>query len=618
MGRGSCAGSSRGVRHSVRTFVEAPAANPAEDDQPHKEKGQGEEAAGDGEDKGEGGGENASQDGSVAEPKAKRARGKRGAHNHDDLPGPPLKRHQKGQYVYWIQHPYPKEEQIARGARKPSDFTHETFRALVVDAAKKCGEDIIETAVFVEPHASGKPHNNLLGRCERQWRWLKVAQYLRDEKKVWVGFGQNIKTWQEGVVYGCVASDHKPPESLDPRPVQWLASGETPLPLKQCLPAKWQGDGFIRRQKMSNVRFLDLMRDNGISEEDEAWGLAGKLADEGDRSLETYLMDTKDVQGMCKKVQKSIGAREALRRRGMTRLQLLEEAAASPCTCKERNQCYTMMKTCLEKNGVDGAFQKHVCDAMEEGRGKKACLFTQGSSNCGKSFVWYPLYEIFKTYSPPDPAGEPRYPLSSLLGAEVVFMNEFEWDKRIISWPGLKKLFEGEPVLVAVPKNGGSDTQWKGDAPIFGSCRHRIVKFEGTAAAPVVNEDESTQMDNRVTYMRFSYEFKDDKGERKNCKPCKACGAKLYLEGLEQRGSTPSDGSSSAQRGRLAPNTGANSASSGTDVSSSAQEGGSSSSTGGTRVSITEELARLAELRSQGHLDEEEFKLAKRSILNPT
>ena len=85
-----------------------------------------------------------------------------------------------------------------------------------------------------------------------------VEQYLRDEKKVWVGFGQNIKTWQEGVVYGCVASDHKPPESLDPRPVQWLASGETPLPLKQCLPAKWQGDGFIRRQKMSSVRFLDV------------------------------------------------------------------------------------------------------------------------------------------------------------------------------------------------------------------------------------------------------------------------------------------------------------------------------------------------------------------------
>ena len=58
MGRGSCAGSSRGVRHSVRTFVEAPAASPAENDQPHKEKGQGEEVAGDGEDKGEGDAEN--------------------------------------------------------------------------------------------------------------------------------------------------------------------------------------------------------------------------------------------------------------------------------------------------------------------------------------------------------------------------------------------------------------------------------------------------------------------------------------------------------------------------------------------------------------------------------
>ena len=57
-GWGSCAGASRGVRPSVRTFVEAPAASPAEDDQPHKEKAQGEEATGDSEDTGEGGAEN--------------------------------------------------------------------------------------------------------------------------------------------------------------------------------------------------------------------------------------------------------------------------------------------------------------------------------------------------------------------------------------------------------------------------------------------------------------------------------------------------------------------------------------------------------------------------------
>ena len=38
--------------------MEAPAASPAEDDQPHKEKAQGEEATGDSEDTGEGGAEN--------------------------------------------------------------------------------------------------------------------------------------------------------------------------------------------------------------------------------------------------------------------------------------------------------------------------------------------------------------------------------------------------------------------------------------------------------------------------------------------------------------------------------------------------------------------------------
>ena len=152
---------SRGVPTSVRTFAEAPAARPTEDNWPHKEKATGEEA-------------NAGQ--KAKEPKAKKSR-----HDYDDLLGPPLKRHSKGQYVYWIVQSYPKEEQIAKGAKLPSDFNHTTFRTLVVGAAEKVGVGIVETTFFLEPHGSGQLHNNLLVRAEGQWRWLKLAQYLRDQ-----------------------------------------------------------------------------------------------------------------------------------------------------------------------------------------------------------------------------------------------------------------------------------------------------------------------------------------------------------------------------------------------------------------------------------------------------
>ena len=83
---------------------------------------------------------------------------------------------------------HPTEEQIAKGAKLPSDFNHTTLRTLVVDAGEKVGVEIVETVYFAEPHKSGKLHNNLLVRAEGQGRWLKLAQYLRDRHTVHIVF----------------------------------------------------------------------------------------------------------------------------------------------------------------------------------------------------------------------------------------------------------------------------------------------------------------------------------------------------------------------------------------------------------------------------------------------
>ena len=46
---------------------------------------------------------------------------------------------------------------------------------------------------------------------------------------------------------------------------------------------------------------------------------------------------------------------------------------------------------------------------------------------------------IFRFYKPPDPAGKPTFPLSTLPGKELILLNEFKWDERIISWEGFKE-----------------------------------------------------------------------------------------------------------------------------------------------------------------------------------
>ena len=131
-------------------------------------------------------------------------------------------------------HPLP-ETIAAHGVKTPEDFDRSSFTTIVVEAHAACVVELLETACFLEPHASGKPHLNILVRVKRPYRWLKVAQRLLQHHQVHAGFGENIRSWSEGVAYGRVATEHKVPESLDHNYHQWHHAGE-PTPLDQSLP----------------------------------------------------------------------------------------------------------------------------------------------------------------------------------------------------------------------------------------------------------------------------------------------------------------------------------------------------------------------------------------------
>ena len=90
---------------------------------------------------------------------------------------------------------------------------------LIVKAHADCSIDVLETAGFLEPHASGKTHHNCLLRAADYFRWRVPAEQLFDQYQVRVNFGTNIRTWAEGCVYGRVASEHKPPDAIDQHPV---------------------------------------------------------------------------------------------------------------------------------------------------------------------------------------------------------------------------------------------------------------------------------------------------------------------------------------------------------------------------------------------------------------
>ena len=66
---------------------------------------------------------------------------------------------------------------------------------------------------------------NLLVRSSSQYSMKLVADRLLQYHLMHVSFGSHVDTWQGGVVYISVASEHKPEHGLDNEPGQWKKEG---------------------------------------------------------------------------------------------------------------------------------------------------------------------------------------------------------------------------------------------------------------------------------------------------------------------------------------------------------------------------------------------------------
>ena len=440
--------------------------------------------------------------------------------------GPPQRgRGYNGQYVYWITQAHPTAESVRKlGLKVPGDFSRQSFGELTVKVHAECGIAIVETACFLEPHENGLLHNNVLIRAANQFRWFAVAERFFNIYKVSVNYGSNILTWSEGVIYGRVASDHKPPERLDQHPTQWAANGH-PARFEDCIPKKWQADGFVRKPRMSPMGFLDACRKNRISTEIEAWALGANLEAKGDKGFITYLMEN-DAAASIAKVCKAAVAQEQTRRASMSRLQILIEfGIKATCTCSKPGACYWLIKDMLQKNRLDGYFQNEVIATLVAGRLKKRNLCIIGGSNTAKSFALKPLTLIYRAYSRPDSGS---YQLEDIVGSEIAFYNDFEYDedaKKWLPWQYFKTYLEGGSVKVAKPKNRGGNVAWDSTAPVFMTAPQEVALWRGKT----IDRGETKQMQNRIKYIYARHEFQEV--DRVECLPCGLCGAQIYLEG---------------------------------------------------------------------------------------
>ena len=129
------------------------------------------------------------------------------------------------------------------------------------------------------------------------------------------------------------------------------------------------------------------------------------------------------------------------------------------------------------------------------------------------------------------------YQLEDLLGKELVFLNDFEYDddaKKWMTWAYLKRFLEGGDVPVARPKKRGRNVLFKNVAPVFLTAPQEVSLWRGKR----VDEFETEQTRCRIKRLRHHYAYLG--AERKEVEPCGHCGARLYLEGsLEDFAAAP-------------------------------------------------------------------------------
>jgi hypothetical protein len=435
------------------------------------------------------------------------------------------------QYCWLITFAAPVAATIATlGLKSPVDFTRQQFLDVVLAAYTAAGVVAEEAAVFLEMHkrvdeqGNRVPHLHCLVRASTQHAWRVIGNTLATVHKVRVDFGANVRNWYDGIVYGTVASDSKPQEEIDGSPLQWAASG-APVPFTEVLPPKWHSGQ--RLPKLSPLQAYDMCTRAQVRDVAGVWTLAKNLEREKQRGLLAFLFEHRDIEGFMAKVCMANSCEEDARRVARGRIGLLEDVQANtPCVCSERWMWYKLARETLANNSRGHEFQQTIFRALAEGRKKKTNVFLVGPTNAAKSFLIKPLKNIYKVYEVPDSG---THQLEALLGREVVFLNEFEWDPAWMQWPYLKRFFEGGSVPVARPKNRGGNVEFTLDSPVIGTLSSPIQLFTKIGRNAVVNTHETDQMNSRVVYLHLTVGIAPD--AIVECPPCSRCASELYLEG---------------------------------------------------------------------------------------
>ena len=206
-------------------------------------------------------------------------------------------------------------------------------------------------------------------------------------------------------------------------------------------------------EHLSVYHVCEIVQAKGITSRLQLVCLAVQQNREGKTSLAQFIANrgNKAVDEAISLAREFSQAESLYLRAGKTRIQLLEEERAGECAADCDGNWQTAATQLLASQGITkGEFCSAIHTALAKGRGKYQNVFIDGPTNCGKSFILSPLKVIYKAFCNPATGS---FAWIGAEDAEIIYLNDFRWHPKIISWADLLLALEGDTVHLPAPKN---------------------------------------------------------------------------------------------------------------------------------------------------------------------
>ena len=153
-------------------------------------------------------------------------------------------------------------------------------------------------------------------------------------------------------------------------------------------------------------------------------------------------------------------------------MEILSEALNSPCECER--QWLTCALQLLERNNIDcEELSFAVKELLQKGRGKGRNILLTGPTTYGKTLLFSPLTKIVNAFY------SPATGTSAWVGVEdkeIILLNDFRWERSLITWTDILLLLEGDLVHLSAPKTHYcQDITINADTPIFCTSKAPII-----------------------------------------------------------------------------------------------------------------------------------------------